>query len=157
MKLHTLALAAALTTVSLSTIAAPKYKFTSSADNLETKVCMTAAAKGMSAAKALVNKSGLSFHSLNESVTCNGKSIKQFANTYYNKPGSPEKATVVSLVAQNNNVESKVCIDALSIGVSKAKAMHNVSHGSVMCNGKTIGKFVKDFKKRNAVIAGAPK
>jgi hypothetical protein len=156
MKLSTIALAATITLTSATTFAAsPQVVFKSVVNNLESQVCVAAASEGLAAAKALVVKNGLSFANFTNHVSCNGRSVVSFSKRYQAEETSVTAAPIlVNLVATNNNAESKVCIDALTMGERAARVKHNVMGASIKCNNKSLKRFVRDLEKRNVTLTG---
>ncbi len=158
MKLTIIALAATATFASATTFAAsPQVVFKSVVDNLESQVCVAAASQGIGAAKALVAKNGLNFANFTNNVTCNGRSVISFSKRYQAQEATAQATaapSLVNLVAINDSVESRVCIDALSIGEHKARVKHNLLGDPITCNNKPIKRFVRDLEKRNVTFTG---
>lgn len=122
---------------------------------LETQVCVTAATEGLSAARKLVLENDINFRTYSKSVTCNGESITEFANLYFeseSKSSDVIEQRVVAVRAKNNDVESQLCLDALIIGEEQARQKHDLNGVPVMCNNKPLSIFVRNFEKQNVTV-----
>lgn len=149
MKLSTLALTATLAFTSMS-VFSKEIVFKTVNNNLETQVCYTAATAGLEAAKALVAAYDLNFNTYSESVTCNGSSIRSFANTY-SKTNAAAQQEKVALVAKDTNLESKLCLEAVINGEAAARAKFNI-YDSVLCNSQKLSTFVRKFKDQDVEL-----
>ncbi|MBO1256586.1 DUF3718 domain-containing protein [Alteromonas sp. 5E99-2] len=148
MKLPTLAIALTFTLVSVQA-AAQDVVLKPTNDNLETKVCYTAATESYSAAKRLVRSNGLNFEQFNVGVKCNGVSIKQFANEFAN---NSSQETAKALVAKNTDNASRACVEAIQIGEKEALAKYNLEGELVFCNFREISDFIRKYDSENVVI-----
>lgn len=151
MKTSTILLASALTIFS-SGVFANAVSFTKQADDLETEACYTAATQGLASAKSFLRDSNINYTEFRSSVMCNGMSITQFAKKYFNSADNDAQSIeVVAISALDQNPESLLCVDAVTMGEKAARAKHGIKLGSVLCNGKEIGRFLKDFENRKVV------
>ena len=124
--------------------------------NLETQACYVAATESMKAAKELVLASGVSFSEFRKTVTCNDMSLRDFANAYSqeteeNSQDNNEKTTRIALVAKNANVESQLCLDAVTMGEQAARALHAINE-PVACNGRDLSVFLRSFKNQQVEV-----
>ena len=125
-------------------------------EDLATQACLVAATDSMSAAKDLVIANGISFNEFRQTVSCNGMSLRVFANEYgyQNQQDSEEVsviATRVALVAKNTNVESQLCLDAVKMGEDEARSLHSID-APVMCNGLDLPDFLLSFANQEVEI-----
>lgn len=157
MKIRTILISAALTSLSsFSTIAeTQEVRFKAVDQNLETQVCLKAATEGLAAAKTLVSQNDINFSFFNKSVTCNGESIRSFANLYFKSAEEADevnKPKMVAVKAKNSNVESQLCLDALLIGEEQARQKHDLQGVAVICNNKPLSVFVRNFERQNLTV-----
>ncbi|WP_371195506.1 hypothetical protein [Glaciecola sp. SC05] len=124
--------------------------------NFETKICYVAATEGLDAAKQLVSDKGLSFRKFEKNVTCNNKDLSTFAKHFANAQIRGENASQVQLVATNNDVESKICLESLTHGIDKTAAKYKINKDYIRCNGKPLPRFVNENKRRGATVAAVP-
>jgi hypothetical protein len=130
-------------------------------DNFETKVCYQAATKGLSSAKRMLKDNSESYYNFNRAYTCNGLSLYKMARKYHESPGeSNTRSNIKSekrykLIARIG-VASKVCVDAVSMGIDSAIAKNNISPKDAFgfsCNKRSIKKFVERYNGR-IIVAG---
>nr|WP_136250818.1 hypothetical protein [Ningiella ruwaisensis] len=136
-----------------ATQAIASVKFEATNNDFVTSVCYQAATQGLDAAKELVTDRGFSFRNIQKSVTCNGKSLDDFAAQYAKRQIASDKKQTVQLVAENNNLESKVCIDALTNGIDKAVSKYKINPEYIRCNRVPLPRFVAKNKHKNMVVA----
>ncbi|MFT5759909.1 MAG: hypothetical protein ACI9LM_004693 [Alteromonadaceae bacterium] len=112
-------------------------KFVSTDNSIESDLCIVAAKLGFKAAMKLTSDK------LARRTTCNGQDIKHFSKTYQFKDVTAPKAVVV--VPVNNSAESKVCAQAVKIGIKAAASLVNFNVKHMTCNGKNLRSFVKQY------------
>ncbi|GLR70995.1 DUF3718 domain-containing protein [Agaribacter marinus] len=151
MKLSTIATVAVLSFASLSA-SASNVVFKAVNDNFETKACKIAAVDGIDAAKDFIESHDENYKRFVVSTFCNGMSITSFAKRYNVENDEQEAPEVITLVAENTNVESKLCLDAVVMGEDAAREKHGVLTDAVSCNYKPLKKFVKQYANRDVVI-----
>lgn len=150
MKLSTFAIAITLSVASLQAVA-QNVVLKPVSDNFETQVCYTAATEGYNAAKRLARREHVNFAEIRTSVSCNGISIKEFAELYeINDQDSA--TTTVALVAKNSNVESQACLAAIDLGETAAKAKYGLEGETVFCNYEEMATFAKKYRNDSTVI-----
>jgi len=123
-------------------------------ENLETQTCYVAATESLAAARTLVTQNDVNFNTFSETLTCNGMRIARFANKYRAQEESTNievSATKIALVAQNSDIASQLCLDALVIGENEARNKHEL-YGPVMCNGKDLPRFIISYQDQNVEI-----
>ena len=125
-------------------------------ENIETQACYTAATQGLNAAKELVSKENINFGIFKNSVTCNGLSLVDFAQQYGEQSGeqnakSEATETRIVLVAKNTNVESQLCLDAITMGERAAREKHAIDL-PVTCNNLDLADFVRSYKKQEVLV-----
>jgi len=92
------------------------------------------------------------YNAKNETVTCNGLKLKEFAKKYRQRmhEADESKITVYQLEAADNNIETQLCIAAAS-GKQKmmalAKEAKYKGYNDVTCNGKNINDFARQMHK----------
>ncbi|MFC4698860.1 DUF3718 domain-containing protein [Glaciecola siphonariae] len=145
-----------LTTLTLGLSAAAGVSnasdFAKTNDNFETQICYAAATEGLSGAEALVQSKGLSFRTFKKSVNCNGLSLAAFAKQYAKRNANDKDKVKLELVATNNDVESKICIEALTRGMDKTVAKYKINKDYIRCNGKPLPRFVNESKRRGQAV-----
>nr|WP_136251792.1 DUF3718 domain-containing protein [Ningiella ruwaisensis] len=118
---------------------------------LETQICYVAATEGVPAARTLMRANDINTSVYSTSIKCNGQSIADFAQRYAPKITAQEnpvaKAQTVKLVAVEGG-ESQLCIDAVVMGVNRAKAKHHAENRMVYCNDMALEDFVREFEGR---------
>lgn len=122
-------------------------------NNFETKICYVAATQGIDAAKQMVSDKGLSFRRFNKNVTCNNKSISTFARQFAESDSNDEQSAKITLVAKNNDIESKICLESLVNGVGLTAKKYKINSDHIRCNGKPLPRFVRESKKQGATVA----
>ncbi|MDT0593393.1 DUF3718 domain-containing protein [Glaciecola petra] len=154
MKIRTIAMLAAMASASSFCAIAEtqEFKFKAVDQNLETQVCLKAATEGLASAKQLVSENDINFSFFNKTVTCNGESLKSFANLYYKSAVDVNEPKVVAVRAKNANVESQLCLDALIIGEEQARQKHDLQGVEVTCNDKPLSIFVRKFERQNLTV-----
>ncbi|MFC3120890.1 DUF3718 domain-containing protein [Agaribacter flavus] len=151
MKLSTIATVAVLSFASLSA-SASNVVFKAVDDNFETQACKIAAVDGMDAAKDFIEGNNQNYKRFVFSVFCNGMSITSFAKQYHVESSEDEAEQVIALVAENSNVESKLCMDAVVLGEDAARQKYGFENETVMCNFKPLKKFVKQYANRDVIV-----
>ncbi|WP_371195092.1 hypothetical protein [Glaciecola sp. SC05] len=125
-------------------------------DNVETQACYIAATNGLDAAKKYIESNDYSFVVFNSALTCNGISIKDFAQKFADKKNAladplEKSPSNVKLVAVDNNI-SQLCVDAVILGEKEARVKHDVLHEVVYCNSKTLSRFARTFQNKNVIL-----
>jgi len=133
----TLVLTAATATASNTNV-----KFVTTDNSLETNLCLSAAKYGW---KSALKKSHRKF---NYDIICNGQSIKSFSKNYNVEPKkvNNDLTTQFLVIPANENSASKVCAQAVSSGIDSVKNTVDFNVKDITCNGKSITKFVKEYK-----------
>jgi hypothetical protein len=155
MKLSTLTITATLTLACASSFA-NEVVFRATDNNLATQTCIIAATDGLEAVRTLVESKDLDYQLYKNSVSCNDMSLRNFAKSFAKQDvidaSSQNKETeVVKLVASTPNKESQLCLDAVMIGESRARARHNID-GPVICNDQYISSFVRNFRNKEVQL-----
>jgi hypothetical protein len=148
---------AIILSVSAFNATASSTTFEKTNNNFETQICYAAATKGIDGAKELVESKGLMFRTFKKSVTCNGADLTSFAKQYAKRQQQNKEAITLELVATNNDVESKICIEALTKGIEKTVAKYKVNKDYIRCNRKPLPRFVKENKQRAAAVVSISK
>lgn len=148
---------AALLVFATTNVIAQSPEITMTDQSFETQICYAAATKGLDSAKALVAEKGLSFRKFEKHVTCNKKDLVSFAKQFENQRSKGEELAQVQLVATNNDVESKICLESLTHGITITAAKYKINKDYVRCNGKPLPRFVNESKRRGATVASLPK
>lgn len=130
---------------------ASSVQIEASNNELTTQVCYVAASEGLKAAKSLVTSQGFSFRSFMKSVTCNNMSIADFANKYHGNVVKSQSERKIQLVAKNNDLESQVCVEALTYGLEATVKKFRINQDYIYCNGISLPKFVQ--QNRNLASA----
>lgn len=129
---------------------------------IETQACYVAATEGLSAVKVLLKQHRESYAIFKHAVTCNGLNLADFAIEYnlnseqvrerFELENTKEpKQRQVSFVATNTNVESQLCIDAVTMGENAAREKHAIQ-APIRCNSRRLTDFISTFKNK-AVVA----
>ncbi|WP_395341765.1 hypothetical protein PN836_020020 [Ningiella sp. W23] len=121
-------------------------EFETADNHLESKICKAAATGGLDAAKQLVRRNGLSFSKFKKILTCNDMSLNDFAAKYSQAVAADAQPSTVQVVAKNNDRESQICLEALTIGVIQVEKKYKINSDYIRCNGKPLPKFVRQFK-----------
>jgi len=135
--------------LSNTAVNAQSYEFEMIESDLESQICVTAATKGMKAAKNLASENGVYLSSYSNDFYCNAKSLNDFVNQY----GKNQIKTILAdsketqLYAADENMESDLCIKAVELGLDAVKEQHE-NINSVRCNGRSIKQFVKKFSEK---------
>jgi hypothetical protein len=120
---------------------------------LATEVCIAAADEGLIAARALVRANKLNFSTFKATVSCNGLSLREFAETYGKKQSETEMtASRIKLVPKNENVESQLCLDAVTMGEQAAREKYSID-APVICNNRELGDFVRNFSSQTVLVS----
>lgn len=143
-------------TASASTVSATSAKFEMTQDNFETKVCYVAATKGMEIAERFIQAQGLSVRKLKQNVKCNNTDLVTFANRYNKPESAPSNSGPVQLVATNNDIESRICVESLTQGLSHTVAKYKINEEHIRCNGIPLPRFVKNNKALDLTAAVTP-
>lgn len=146
---------AAIATIALSNTAfAQQVAFKKLDDSLETQACYTAAKQGRDAAIDMLKENGVRVLGFERQLTCNGLTLTSFAKKYAAKAKneSGEVLATVKLVARKDNVASKVCLDAVTLGYGAALKKHDVFSHNVSCNDKSLREFVDSFEDTNVIV-----
>lgn len=152
MKLSTLAIALTLAACTGSAFA-KEVVFKPILENFETQVCLTAATEGLNASKALILENEQRYSTFTSSLTCNGLSLASFANKYTQvEEQAPKNTKPVTLIAKNTNIASKVCLDALVMGETKARQKHNITKDHISCNNQNISRFVRRYSNETVIV-----
>ena len=149
MKLSTFAIALISSVASLNAFA-QDVRLNPVNQNIETQACYTAATEGYRAAKRLIRDNGLNVESFSASLLCNDVSLRKFADLYSDKTTNETKG--IALVAKNEDIASKACLDAVSIGTEKALAKHGLEGETIICNHKEMSAFVRSYNAETVVV-----
>ncbi|MBQ4829463.1 DUF3718 domain-containing protein [Alteromonas sp. CI.11.F.A3] len=149
MKLSTLAIALISSVASLNAFA-QDVRLNPVNQNIETQACYTAATEGYRAAKRLIRDNGLNVESFSASLLCNDVSLRKFADLYSKK--TPSEAKGIALVAKNEDIASKACLDAVSIGAEEALAKHGLEGETIICNHKEMSVFARAYSTESVVV-----
>ncbi|MBF7071932.1 ABC transporter ATP-binding protein [Glaciecola sp. MH2013] len=151
--MKTLLSIALATSVFASSVSATNVQLRPADSTFETQVCFTAATEGLEAARTMVKNSGENFARFTSTLSCNGYSLERAARIFSQKttPVTPEKITKVKFIT-DEATESKVCRDAVLIGVDAALEKHDLSSPNIICNGRTIESFIKRFEGRTVAL-----
>lgn len=152
-----IAIAITLTLSSASTMA-KDVVFKQSDQTTATQVCYVAATEGLHSARLLMRKSDQNFRVFQSTLTCNGLDLGDFADKYAEE-ALKEKSTAsnrVILTPKNENVESRLCLDAVTMGERAARVKHSIN-SPVLCNGNSISNFVRLFRTQEVVVKLAAK
>lgn len=149
MKKLALAATIALST-SLVSVSANAAGLEMGSDNFETKVCYVAATEGIKTAEKMIKDKGLSVRRLTENVMCNNTDLKTFAKRHANKNIS---TAPVTLIATNNDIESKICIESLTNGINNTERKYRVNKDQIRCNGIPLPRFVRQNKNRDLTVS----
>lgn len=152
-----IAIAVTLTLASANTMA-NKVVLKPIDKTIATQVCYTAATEGLDVAKAIVKENRINFNKFRGTLKCNGLTLVDFTSKYAKKESSAKAETParVTLVAKNSNVESQLCLDAVSMGEKAARAKYSIKT-SVLCNNRDLPSFIRSFKKQNVTIRNTAK
>jgi hypothetical protein len=156
MKKLLLTSAAILSMISLNTHA-NSVVFEKTDDNFDTQICYAAATNGIEGAERLVTEKGLSFRTFKKNLTCNDKDLVTFARQYTKRNLQGTQQGSITLVAKNNDVESRICIESLTQGMTKIAAKYKINTDYIRCNGKPLPRFVRENKQRSDAVAALPK
>jgi len=113
-------------------------------DSVESQLCLIAATQGYKAALEQGKKVGGKYMYATKDTTCNGISIKKFANSYKKQEKFSEHQPI-DLFAANKNDESQLCVQAVKLGIKSIAKKQYIKN--VKCNGLPIEKFVKQYGK----------
>lgn len=156
MNFSTLALSAGLTLVSLNAFSVNNIEFHKANNDIETKACYTAATEGLKAAKKLVRASRINYIELSSTLKCNGMSIRDFASKYATLGETSQTAKnvkVIAVSAMDRKVESKLCVDAVTMGERAARVKYKMRDDHIECNGQDITHFLKSLDDMKVVKA----
>ena len=154
MKLSTFALALTLSVVGTQSFAKDQVLKPLN-DNIETQACLTAANEGYTQALRFVRSQGFNSDEFSASVRCNGVTLHSFANMYKTKKAAAEnnaEAKTIALVAKDQDVASKACLEALSVGKRAALAKFGLEGENIICNYKSMNEFVREYSADNVVV-----
>ena len=130
----------ALSVFALSTNAmasTASYDFVALDDSAHTNLCVVSAKQGLKAAKKLA---GVRF---DDSITCNGSTIRAFAAKY--KAQSEVKAPrTVKVIAANNAQESELCVNAATNGLNSLN-LKKSEIKKISCNGLSLTAFARTY------------
>ena len=114
-------------------------KFVSVDNSLESKLCVIAAEQGYNAALNYADKADAKHV---KTMSCNGKNIKRFSQSYQVEAVT---AKTIVVVPANNNAESKICAQAVQHGLAFVTESANSDVSQTVCNGQKITQFVKQY------------
>lgn len=144
--MKTLLASFAIATITFTTsVSATNVQLRQGDDTFETKVCYTAATQGLASAQELVKASDKNFKRFTTLLTCNGKSLAQTAKTFHQANEEQAKATRKVRFVTDEALESRVCLDAVMIGVDAALEKHGMQNDNIICNNRDIKIFAKKF------------
>lgn len=135
-------LIALVLTATTATASNTNVKFVTTDNSTETNLCLSAAKYGWKSALRKSHKK------LNYDIICNGQSIKSFSKNYNVEPKkiNDDVTTQFLVIPANDNSASKVCAQAVRSGIDSVKNTVDFNVKDVTCNGKSISKFVKEYK-----------
>ena len=127
--------------------------FKPSDQTIATKICLVATTSGIQVAAALASANDINFRQFKSSVACNGLSLSKFAAKYRQDKTSAKVglSKTATLMANNTNTETQLCLDAVTMGERRARAIHSVT-GKVLCNSKDLSDFVSSFNDIDVTI-----
>jgi hypothetical protein len=155
MKKAALTIAIALVASAIS-VSAQSGQFEMTQDNFETKVCYVAATNGIKSAEQFIKAQGLSVRKLKQNVTCNNTDLVSFAKRYNKPQNNASNNGPVQLVATNNDLESRICVESLTQGLGKTVAKYQINKEHIRCNGIPLPRFVKQNKALDLTAAVVP-
>lgn len=120
---------------------------------IATNICLVAATKGMKIAATVASENDINFRQFKSSASCNGLSLANFATKFRQYKASKKVAPKPSIIlmANNTDIESQLCLDAVTMGERKARAKHSVI-ATVLCNHKDLPDFVRSFNNQDVTI-----
>ncbi len=125
---------------SLASDGPSKEPFVKVNDDFVTQSCYVAATQGMPAVKKLVESRFLSFNDFKKDVVCNGIDIEKFAKQA--KAPSPV-GRQVQLIATNNDLESRVCMAALTKNLDDVVKEYRINKDYIVCNRLSLTRFLE--------------
>ena len=133
-------------TATTATAANTNVKFVKADSSTESSLCVSAAKNGLKSAMKMVREK------LTYNVICNGQSLKSFSKNYNAKHKQVVKAPIKKFVVipANENSASRVCAQAVKTGIQSVRSTVDFDVDSVICNGKSISKFVKQYNKKSS-------
>lgn len=126
-------------------------RFVKASDDFVTQSCYIAATQGIGAVKKFVESKFLSFNDFKKDVVCNGVAIDKFASQY--KAPKPV-AKQVQLIATNNDLESRVCMAALTKNLDEVVKEYRINKDYIVCNRLSLTRFLEknnDFLVSNNI------
>ncbi len=126
-------------------------------NNLATQYCIVAATDGLDAVKQMAKNDQSSFQELKKTISCNGVSLnsfsEKFAESVRQKNTTENLApSSIKVLANDNTIESKLCVDALVLGEQAARQKHELPKAPIICNNKSLKDFVEDFKEKELIV-----
>lgn len=144
----------AATTLSLNVMASSsQYRFVGVDETVATQVCLSAATKGINAAKATAKAQNIAWNDA-LSITCNNDSLKVFARKYQAAQtknvttaatSSNDPVKVRSFVLADQSLATKLCAIAAQHGFKAAQEQGGSLSSDIICNGKDIRTFARQM------------
>ncbi|MBT1449936.1 hypothetical protein KJ365_03510 [Glaciecola sp. XM2] len=135
-----------------TSVSAQASDFAMTQDNFETKVCYVAATEGLETAEKLIADKGLSVRKMKQNVKCNNTDLVAFAKRYSQRQQAKNNGPV-QLVATNNDIESKICIESLTQGLSQTVAKYRINKEHIRCNGVPLPRFVRQNQQLDLSVS----
>lgn len=138
MKNLLIALTLVLTTATAT--AATNVKFVTTDNSDASNLCVTAAEKGLRAAKKNSDKFFFA-------TKCNGQSIRAFANSFKTETVEVEQTSGTEFLVKPANADtaSQVCAKAAKSGIKSVIGTVDFNLHALKCNGQSIFKFAKKY------------
>lgn len=118
----------ALTICATNATAITQFKGTDSSST--SRVCLIAATKGFESANAFFESANIKQVSSISAVRCNGMSVADFSNVYFQPAQS---AQTQSYVAKDPSIASQYCAKAANSSEQLARHYYHLPKGSVQC------------------------
>jgi len=135
-----------LLTATTASASNTNVKFVTADNSTESSLCITAAKSGLKSVKKMSRKKPY------YNVICNGQSIQSFSKAYKAEPKTVADIKVTDILAKkflvipaNENSASKVCAQAVKSGIESVRNTVGFNVDGIICNGKSINKFVKQY------------
>ncbi|MEM0909943.1 MAG: hypothetical protein AAGJ37_03155 [Pseudomonadota bacterium] len=127
---------------------ANEEQFVKSNDDFITQSCYVAATEGIDAVKKLVESRFLSFKDFEKDVVCNGVTIDKFAKQHSAPAPTGQR---VQLIATNNDLESRVCMAALTKDLDDVVKEFRINKEYIVCNRLSLTRFLE--KNNDLIVA----
>jgi hypothetical protein len=121
---------------------ATQVQYTQGDASAASKVCVSAAQNGLSAARLIASQHGIHISRFSKSILCNGEDIRDIAKQL--KKGKNTRAKQVSLYAKTSSSATELCIKAAKYGLSSISKYGHKAR-SLRCNDVPVKQFVKQL------------